>query len=135
MRNNEFKHWKKASTTDVQHKGAVVPLWFYQEPLGQQHVKQQPEQHRNIMCAVPWKDSRQREVGGPQQTARMRDMREGVCVSESTADQLQSELWEQNGVEITRVTSNMKYRADRIKALGNGQVPAVAATAWRLLTA
>jgi hypothetical protein len=25
-------------------------------------------------------------------------------------------------------------RVDRLKALGNGQVPAVAATAWKLLT-
>jgi hypothetical protein len=25
-------------------------------------------------------------------------------------------------------------RVDRLKAIGNGQVPAVAATAWRMLT-
>jgi hypothetical protein len=25
------------------------------------------------------------------------------------------------------------HRADRLKAIGNGQVPAVAATAWRIL--
>jgi hypothetical protein len=26
------------------------------------------------------------------------------------------------------------YRVDRLKAIGNGQVPAVAATAWRVLS-
>jgi hypothetical protein len=26
------------------------------------------------------------------------------------------------------------HRVDRLKAIGNGQVPAVAATAWRILT-
>ena len=34
----------------------------------------------------------------------------------------------------SRVFNGMAGRVDRIKALGNGQVPAVAAQAWRLLT-
>ncbi len=35
---------------------------------------------------------------------------------------------------ITRDDDGMAYRMDRLKATGNGQVPAVAATAWNLLT-
>ena len=35
---------------------------------------------------------------------------------------------------LVRVADGMADRVDRIRALGNGQVPAVAATAWKLLT-
>jgi DNA (cytosine-5)-methyltransferase 1 len=35
---------------------------------------------------------------------------------------------------VCRVADGMAHRADRLKAIGNGQVPRVAATAWRLLT-
>ena len=36
--------------------------------------------------------------------------------------------------EIPRVATGIKCRADRLKAIGNGQVPAVAALAWNTLT-
>ena len=35
--------------------------------------------------------------------------------------------------DVGRVVDRMAARVDRLKAIGNGQVPAVAATAWRLL--
>lgn len=34
----------------------------------------------------------------------------------------------------SRISDGMAYRMERYKATGNGQVPAVAATAWRILT-
>ena len=34
---------------------------------------------------------------------------------------------------IPRVTDSLAHRVDRLKALGNGQVPRVAAAAWRLM--
>ena len=37
--------------------------------------------------------------------------------------------------EISRAADGMAHRVDRLKAIGNGQVPAVAALAWRILTA
>ena len=37
--------------------------------------------------------------------------------------------------DVGRVAHGVAARVDRLKAIGNGQVPAVAATAWRLLNA
>jgi DNA (cytosine-5)-methyltransferase 1 len=34
---------------------------------------------------------------------------------------------------VGRVVNGMASRVDRVKALGNGQVPLCAATAWRIL--
>ena len=36
--------------------------------------------------------------------------------------------------EIPRITTEKQNRINRLKAIGNGQVPQVAATAWRILT-
>ena len=36
--------------------------------------------------------------------------------------------------DVGRVANGVANRLDRLKAIGNGQVPAVAATAWRVLT-
>lgn len=43
--------------------------------------------------------------------------------------------WWQDTSPFHRVDDGVAARMDRLKAIGNGQVPAVAATAWRLLNA
>ena len=43
-------------------------------------------------------------------------------------------VWE-DYPESLRVADGMAYRMDRLKAIGNGQVPLCAATAWRILNA
>ena len=47
-------------------------------------------------------------------------------------DQVKRELGSGNG-SIPRVATGIKCRADRLKAIGNGQVPQVAALAWTIL--
>lgn len=41
--------------------------------------------------------------------------------------------WWKSESELERVAHGMANRVDRLKAIGNGQVPLVAATAWRIL--
>jgi DNA (cytosine-5)-methyltransferase 1 len=48
------------------------------------------------------------------------------------ADVCQSDFWATEP-NVGRVVNGMASRVDRIKALGNGQVPLCAATAWRIL--
>jgi len=48
------------------------------------------------------------------------------------ADVCESDFWATEP-DVGRVVNGMASRVDRIKALGNGQVPLCAATAWRIL--
>jgi hypothetical protein len=41
--------------------------------------------------------------------------------------------WWDSEPNVGRVANGVAARVDRLKAIGNGQVPLVAATAWRLL--
>ncbi len=43
-------------------------------------------------------------------------------------------VWWETEPAVGRVADGVAHRVDRLRAIGNGQVPLVAATAWRLLT-
>lgn len=45
-----------------------------------------------------------------------------------------NQQWWDQEPDVPRVARGVPDRVNRLKALGNGQVPAVAAAAWRLLT-
>ena len=49
-------------------------------------------------------------------------------------DTLEIAPWDIEPQGVPRVASGVKSRVDRLKAIGNGQVPAVAAMAWETLT-
>ena len=42
-------------------------------------------------------------------------------------------MWWESEPSVLRVADGVANRVDRIRAIGNGQVPAVAALAWRTL--
>jgi len=61
--------------------------------------------------------------------------RKSVCAKHEQASRMQefcSSVWQNQPVGI-RVAHGVAARVDRLKAIGNGQVPLVAATAWNLL--
>jgi len=64
--------------------------------------------------------------------------RQGRRVSFGTRKEdayISSSSWWSIEPNVGRVAHGVAARVDRLKAIGNGQVPAVAATAWRLLNA
>lgn len=67
----------------------------------------------------------------------MRDMRDGVSAEaqpqEGQDTMRESDLLEGEGQTIGRVAMGISNRADRLTALGNGQVPAVVRAAWLLM--
>ena len=67
--------------------------------------------------------------------------RSGLAIGESERSNTRSEFTAAIGADwwifepdVGRVANGVAARVDRLKAVGNGQVPAVAALAWRILT-
>lgn len=71
---------------------------------------------------VAYADSAQREGGRVSKRTRT-EYSDIVCSS-----------WWVSEPQLGRVAHGVAARMDRLKAIGNGQVPAVAATAWRILS-
>ena len=55
----------------------------------------------------------------------------GKCVGDSSKNQFNR--WPTEPQPICRVAHGVAHRLDRLRCLGNGQVPRVVATAWRIL--
>jgi DNA (cytosine-5)-methyltransferase 1 len=67
--------------------------------------------------------------------------RQGLAVGQGQPGHARQELaaieradWWQSEPDVGRVADGVAHRVDRLKALGNGQVPRCTAEAWRLLT-
>jgi DNA (cytosine-5)-methyltransferase 1 len=76
------------------------------------------------------------EHGGPYvaNTNRERPLRAGPGEEQTGRGQFTHGGWWATESDVGRVAHGVANRVDRIKAIGNGQVPAVAALAWRILT-
>ena len=66
---------------------------------------------------------------------------EGLAVGQGQPSHTRQELkaieradWWQSEPNVGRVANGVAARVDRLKAIGNGQVPLCAATAWQLLS-
>ncbi len=84
------------------------------------------------------------KVGEQEQGSDLRTLRDDVSIHPAPTDDMQRIVREQDGMEapswwaaeplnIPRVATGIAKRADRLKAIGNGQVPAVVRLAWNTL--
>jgi hypothetical protein len=77
-------------------------------------------------------------MGWPENWTALNPMLDDKYVSwfQGFAGTANREAWQDGSWEndVPRVAQNVPARVDRLKAIGNGQVPAVAALAWRILT-
>lgn len=130
----EAQYWQTEGPEDV--CGAEVQSvpsdnGTTQAPHRPGHSEQRTDEHRNSVPVVP--QQRAREAATPA---------EGVPVlprNIPTTEGKNATLWKEimqigMGAPVGRVAVGVSDRVSRLKALGNGQVPIVAATAWRILT-
>ena len=149
MKNDNWKHWQESGAAYIQSNG-VRQMWFDRDPStasqGQEPCEQLAGERRGSLPAMPqggshdgWnvgaRQSRRSDLQGvlpnvpTEANAPGFDMQPGVPVGMGP-DKCRQAL------EFTpRVENGVIARVDRLKAIGNGQVPQCAAEAWRLLTA
>ncbi|MHC4179358.1 MAG: DNA cytosine methyltransferase [Planctomycetota bacterium] len=97
------------------------------QPIGQPEAQ---EQKRNPgFCGTGEGGQDAPDADSP----RCREQR-GTITDEAEHPAVERGGWWATEPDVGRVVDGMANRNDRLRALGNGQVPLVAATAWRLLT-
>jgi hypothetical protein len=137
----EFERWTQESATAIQNFGQMRTMWWNsdpsQTPLGSQPIQQSEIQHSDSLSDMSWDIARQRKMERSHQGEDLSLLRDSVHIQESKRENLQSGMWEQIGMDeaqiIPRVSGTKIAGMDRLKAIGNGQVPLCAATAWRIL--
>jgi len=137
--------WCIVSASDVGAPHQRDRFWLKAKWRGQlshtdlQHDKRRPESHESISTSgkawaeldgcnsnVAYTNSERRRLW---QTNR----ENAEDVGQSSASQTGFDWWHVEP-DVGRVAHGVAARVDRLKAIGNGQVPAVAATAWSILS-
>ena len=139
----EFQRWQEASAEAIQGIGQMRTMWWdsdpSQTPLGQQPVEQPKQEHSNSLPEMSWDASCERKMERSQQGSDLSLLRKDFYIQEAERKDLQQRMREQTCLDeaqiVPRVSKSVAARVHRLKAIGNGQVPLCAATAWRVLNA
>jgi hypothetical protein len=139
----EFQRWQEASAEAIQGIGQMRTMWWdsdpSQTPLGQQSAEQSKQEHSNSLPEMSWDASCERKMERSQQGSDLSLLRKDFYIQKTERKNLQQRMREQTCLDeaqiVPRVSKSVAARVDRLKAIGNGQVPLCAATAWRVLNA
>jgi hypothetical protein len=138
----EFKRWSKASTEALQESSCLRTVWWDSDPSqassGSQHIQQPEQQCGDSLRQMPRGAARQPALEGSHQGQDLPVLREDLHLHQAQREDLQQGMRQQVGMDETpfapRIANGVMARVDRLKAIGNGQVPLCAATAWRILS-
>lgn len=139
MQKERFNEWvyktqfrEEASAENVQGRIMRI-MWWDIDPTeasqrSQSH-KQCEGEYSNSVCGLPQSPS-----FDPTKST-MCNLRGGIPTKkEQKGDAMrQNRMFEGDGQSIGRVAVGVKNRVDRLRAIGNGQIPAVVARAWEIL--
>jgi len=136
LEREHFEYWQEKSAAGVSDCGGrqVRALWFDQDPSETPYRprsnEQRAGQHRTTMRGLPCETTQDNPA------CDLPNLRAGVSAeTQQESNALRGcAMPEREGETISRVALGVTARVDRLKAIGNGQVPAVAAAAWRMLT-
>lgn len=133
--------WKKSGSTIDSHNDALRNVWWRIDPAtapqGWESIKQLTEQFSGALPKVPHCGSHgDIRLGAREGEARdVQNMPLPIQAEASTKEQdlPKTRVPQGEWYSVGRVALGIVTRADRLKAIGNGQVPAVAALAWQTL--
>jgi hypothetical protein len=142
FKKKEFERWTQTSATPLQSFRQVRTMWWdsdpSQTPFRPQPNEQSEEQCSDTLSNMSWDASCKREMEGSHERTDLSLLRKNFYIQQSEGENLQSEMREQTCVDETqivpRVGGSSIATVDRLKAIGNGQVPLCAATAFRILS-
>ena len=148
--------WGVISAADIGARHKRERIWIVAYANSHKHLKQKPRSDgtQNQMEREFWKENsstrqpsgtnnvvRKNSLCGHEKTDNVGDAQstgftpclEGQRQGESWRASIGSAQWWEVEPPVDRVADGMVDRVDRLKAIGNGQVPLCAATAWRIL--
>jgi hypothetical protein len=138
---HEAKQRTQASSEEIQNR-IMRNVWWDIDPSAAPQ-RREPNQQREIKCDgcmpdVPCENTLpNRELGeGKREAIGMQDLW-GNIQAETDAEikvMWQAGMPEGKRETISRVAMGVKSRVDRLRCIGNGQVPAVVRLAWNYLT-
>lgn len=128
----ETEYWKAASSADIQGD-SLREMWFNREagapPQGPQHDQQFTGECYRVMHQVPPRGTLSNQTS---------DLPNLPKAFQAEAFEARKALWrsyvqQDSRPTISRVAVGVKNRVDRLRCIGNGQVPAVVRLAWETL--
>ncbi len=140
--NGHFKFWEEASTKTVPYTKEMRDMSSNKKSAQTSQRSKRNEQQKgkraNSLRKMPRSTPRKRSMEGAFKKEDLSSLQEEVYVQKVTGEVLQSELCKSLSMgkktTIPRVSQEIKDRVNRLKAIGNGQVPASAAEAFRILS-
>jgi hypothetical protein len=129
----ETEYWKAASSTANQ-SDQLREMWWNREsgapPQRPESDKQRSVQSRGAVFQVPPSGALE------DQSREMQSVRNVIPTeADKTSETLRQFRMQQDSREdISRVAVGIKCRVDRLRCIGNGQVPAAAKLAWEVLS-
>lgn len=148
MRHESWKHWKESSAADF-HSDGVREMWYDRDPStpsqGQESTEQLPVECGDPLPKMPQGGSHAGWDMGARKSGAvsLQSVRTGIPAEAHAAGcDMQQTLSIGVGAYqcrekmeyVPRVATGVIARIERLKAIGNGQVPEVAARAWNLLS-
>lgn len=115
-----------------------------QAPSGREPVQQQPRERGDTVPDLSWETARERKMGEQAQREEVPLVRGDVHLQAPEGNNLLSVMREQIGMgaswwdtemSLPRLATGVPARVQRLRCIGNGQVPSCAAMAWEILTA
>ncbi|ERY52193.1 hypothetical protein Q057_04732 [Pseudomonas aeruginosa BL03] len=143
-----FKHWQESGAAYLRGD-RVQELWFDQDPSetpqGSESAEQCSREYRDSLSDLPQERAFERRDMGSWIgcSSNLRDMQRTISANKESSErscalrgsEMPERDWKARGVKemVSKTVTGMNSRVDRIKALGNGQVPRVAAAAFSYL--
>ncbi|WP_225037901.1 hypothetical protein [Pseudomonas aeruginosa] len=143
-----FKHWQESGAAYLRGD-RVQELWFDQDPSetpqGSESSEQCSREYRDSLSDLPQERAFERRDMGSWIgcSSNLRDMQSTISAKKKSSErscalrgsEMSERDWKARGVKemVSKTETGINSRVDRIKALGNGQVPRVASTAFSYL--